>query len=94
MWSLDSGSCIAQYFGHSGSVNGVSFSPAFIDSSDALMATASGDQTTHIWKANILGSPLVDHSLFFMSKYSNSLIIKNYEFFVANCEIYLLQIRR
>lgn len=54
LWSLDSGSCIAQYAGHTGSVNGVAFAPSATDT-ELTLATASGDRTAHIWKYNLLG---------------------------------------
>ncbi|VDK87492.1 unnamed protein product [Litomosoides sigmodontis] len=55
LWSLDAGSCLAQYTGHVGSVNGVAFGPS-TDSTEVMLATASGDRTAHIWKAVIPGN--------------------------------------
>ncbi|CAG9535280.1 unnamed protein product [Cercopithifilaria johnstoni] len=56
LWSLDGGSCLAQYTGHVGSVNGVAFGPSTIDSPEIMLATASGDRTAHIWKTVIPGN--------------------------------------
>lgn len=56
LWSLDVGSCLAQYTGHVGSVNGVAFGPSTTDSNEFMLATASGDRTAHIWKAIIPGN--------------------------------------
>ena len=55
LWSLDTGLCIGQYSGHSGSVNGVSFNPVSTDPNDFVVATASGDYTVHVWKYSLLG---------------------------------------
>ncbi|VDD96351.1 unnamed protein product [Enterobius vermicularis] len=55
LWSLDTGLCIGQYSGHSGSVNGVSFNPVSTDPNDLVVATASGDYTVHVWKYSLLG---------------------------------------
>lgn len=52
---MDTGSCLAQYTGHMGSVNGVSFGPATSDPAEFTLATASGDRTAHIWKFTISG---------------------------------------
>lgn len=40
--------------GHTGSVNGISFNPNSTNLNDLLVVTASGDQTAHIWKANLV----------------------------------------
>ncbi|VDK47354.1 unnamed protein product [Anisakis simplex] len=61
LWSLDSGCCLAQYSGHSGSVNAVAFSPLSVDPSDLTVATASGDHTAHLWKASVSGNSGVHH---------------------------------
>ncbi|MFH4977762.1 hypothetical protein AB6A40_004471 [Gnathostoma spinigerum] len=53
LWSLETGICIGRYTGHSGSVNGVAFSPSSCDPSDLMLATASGDHSAHIWKAAV-----------------------------------------
>ncbi|CAI5443988.1 unnamed protein product [Caenorhabditis angaria] len=46
IWSLDSnGTCLATYLGHFGSVNCVVF-----QENQELVASASGDESTHIWK--------------------------------------------
>lgn len=47
LWSIETGSCLQQYLGHSGSVNSIRFHP-----SQELVVTASGDQTAHIWCYN------------------------------------------
>ncbi|PAV83984.1 hypothetical protein WR25_21859 [Diploscapter pachys] len=52
IWSLDSGNCICTYYGHSGSVNCVSFRPVESSNHEILLATASGDESTHIWKTS------------------------------------------
>ncbi|EFO25027.1 WD-repeat protein 37 [Loa loa] len=56
LWSLDAGSCLAQYTGHVGSVNGVAFGPSTTDSTEFMLATASGDRTAHIWKTVVPGN--------------------------------------
>lgn len=56
LWSLDTDSCLAQYTGHGGSVNGVAFGPSKMDPSEITLATASGDRTAHIWKFTIPGN--------------------------------------
>ncbi|KAM3715902.1 WD repeat-containing protein [Dirofilaria immitis] len=56
LWSLDTGSCLAQYTGHVGSVNGVAFGPSTTDSTEFMLATASGDRTAHIWKIIVPGN--------------------------------------
>ncbi|XP_064644351.1 WD repeat-containing protein 37-like [Lineus longissimus] len=48
LWCIETGSCLLQYNGHSGSVNSLRFHP-----SQDLVLTASGDQTSHIWRAQI-----------------------------------------
>ena len=48
IWWIESGSCLLQYQGHNGSVNSIRFHP-----SQDLVITASGDQTAHIWRAQI-----------------------------------------
>ncbi|VDM40876.1 unnamed protein product [Toxocara canis] len=58
LWSLDSGCCLAQYSGHSGSVNAVAFSPSSTDPTDLTIATASGDHTAHLWKASVSESEM------------------------------------
>ncbi|OQR72621.1 WD repeat-containing protein 37-like, partial [Tropilaelaps mercedesae] len=54
LWDAESGVCVLQYSGHSGSVNSVRFHP-----SQQLVLTASGDKTAHIWRANPLASVAV-----------------------------------
>ena len=54
VWGIDSGKCLLQYAGHSGSVNSVKFHPG-----QDLIVTASGDHTTHIWQAAITSDQLV-----------------------------------
>lgn len=48
LWWVESGTCLLQYTGHSGSVNSVRFHPT-----QELALTSSGDQTAHIWRAHI-----------------------------------------
>ena len=48
IWWIQTGTCLLQYLGHSGSVNSVRFHPTL-----DVAVSASGDQTCHIWKANI-----------------------------------------
>ncbi|XP_013773727.1 WD repeat-containing protein 37-like [Limulus polyphemus] len=53
LWSIQTGACLLQYQGHSGSVNAARFHPT-----QDLVVTASGDQSAHIWRAvvpNIAG---------------------------------------
>ncbi|GMT19069.1 hypothetical protein PFISCL1PPCAC_10366, partial [Pristionchus fissidentatus] len=49
VWSIDDGECSHIYTGHTGSVNCVSLSPAE-GSTDLSIASASGDETVHVWK--------------------------------------------
>lgn len=48
IWSTDSGRCLLQYQGHSGSVNSIRFHPT-----KDLVLTASGDCTAHLWQAAV-----------------------------------------
>ncbi|XP_013415666.1 WD repeat-containing protein 37 [Lingula anatina] len=48
LWSSETGECVTNYFGHKGSVNSLRFHP-----SQDHVVTASGDQTAHVWKAQI-----------------------------------------
>lgn len=48
IWWIESGSCLLQYAGHKGSVNSIRFHPT-----QDLVLTASGDQTAHIWRAQV-----------------------------------------
>ncbi|KJH48673.1 WD domain, G-beta repeat protein [Dictyocaulus viviparus] len=50
VWWINSGACLYTYTGHTGSVNCVSFAPQAEAQSDLTIATASGDQSAHIWK--------------------------------------------
>lgn len=54
IWGVDSGRCLLQYLGHSGSVNSICFHP-----NKDLVLTGSGDQTAHIWQAVINWDQLV-----------------------------------
>ncbi|KAK6739746.1 hypothetical protein RB195_008315 [Necator americanus] len=59
IWSLNTGACLYTYIGHTGSVNCVAFAPQPESSSGELtVATASGDESAHIWKVSI-GSQMV-----------------------------------
>ncbi|PIO65179.1 WD domain, G-beta repeat protein [Teladorsagia circumcincta] len=55
IWSLNSGACLYTYTGHSGSVNCVAFAPMPESQSggELTVATASGDESAHIWKVTI-----------------------------------------
>nr|CAD7434181.1 unnamed protein product [Timema monikensis] len=48
IWSIETGRCLLQYQGHTGSVNSIRFHP-----SRDLVLTSSGDQTAHIWQAAV-----------------------------------------
>lgn len=48
IWCVDTGACLLQYVGHSGSVNSVRFHPSL-----DLVVTSSGDQKVHLWKVQI-----------------------------------------
>lgn len=48
IWGIDSGRCLLQYQGHTGSVNSIKFHPT-----KDLVLTASGDSTAHIWQAAV-----------------------------------------
>lgn len=48
IWSVETGRCLLQYLGHTGSVNSIRFHP-----SRDLVLTASGDQCTHVWQAAV-----------------------------------------
>lgn len=47
IWGIESGRCLLQYQGHSGSVNSIKFHPT-----KDLVLTASGDGSAHIWQVN------------------------------------------
>ncbi|EYC25759.1 hypothetical protein Y032_0011g1370 [Ancylostoma ceylanicum] len=54
IWSLNSGACLYTYVGHTGSVNCVAFAPqSDSPSGEMTVATASGDESAHIWKVAI-----------------------------------------
>lgn len=57
IWSIESGRCLLQYQGHSGSVNSIRFHP-----NRDLVLTASGDQTAHIWQAVVTWDQPKGHS--------------------------------
>uniref|UniRef100_A0A914W5L7 Uncharacterized protein n=1 Tax=Plectus sambesii TaxID=2011161 RepID=A0A914W5L7_9BILA len=61
IWSLETGACLLQYVGHSGSVNSVSFSPTSTDAADLMVVTASGDQSAHVWKASVSLPSAISH---------------------------------
>ncbi|CAL2036259.1 unnamed protein product [Caenorhabditis brenneri] len=69
IWSLENGACLATYLGHTGSVNCVAISSNCpVDTSEGsgtaaglLLATASGDESTHIWRVPSNNAPL-EHS--------------------------------
>ncbi|XP_077993464.1 WD repeat-containing protein 37-like [Glandiceps talaboti] len=46
LWSIETGSCVLQYLGHSGSVNSIRFHP-----NEPLAVTASGDHEAHVWRS-------------------------------------------
>ncbi|KAK2143224.1 hypothetical protein LSH36_863g00028 [Paralvinella palmiformis] len=48
VWWIETSTCLLQYLGHNGSVNSARFHP-----SQELIVTSSGDQTAHIWKAQV-----------------------------------------
>ncbi|XP_043273698.1 WD repeat-containing protein 37 [Venturia canescens] len=48
VWGTESGRCLLQYIGHSGSVNSVRFHPT-----RDLALTASGDGSAHVWQASV-----------------------------------------
>lgn len=48
VWAIDSGRCLLQYIGHSGSVNSVRFHPT-----KELALSASGDNSAHVWQAAV-----------------------------------------
>ena len=48
IWWVENGSCLLQYVGHNGSVNSLRFHP-----SQDLVVTGSGDQTAHVWRAQV-----------------------------------------
>ncbi|XP_060919926.1 WD repeat-containing protein 37-like isoform X2 [Labrus mixtus] len=45
LWSIETGKCLLRYAGHQGSVNSIKFHPT-----EQMALTASGDQTSHIWR--------------------------------------------
>ncbi|KAG4067125.1 hypothetical protein HA402_000116 [Bradysia odoriphaga] len=48
IWGVESGRCLLQYQGHSGSVNSIKFHP-----NKDLVLTASGDGSAHIWQGAV-----------------------------------------
>ena len=54
IWDATTGSCLAVYREHTGSVNSIRFHP-----SDPLACTASGDGSIHIWLASFQGQGLL-----------------------------------
>lgn len=54
VWNIDSGECLLQYTGHSGSVNSIRFHP-----NKDLTLTSSGDQSVHIWQSAVNWDHLV-----------------------------------
>lgn len=48
IWNANTGRCLLQYLGHSGSVNSIKF-----HLSKDLVLTGSGDSTAHIWQAAV-----------------------------------------
>ncbi|KAF1762315.1 hypothetical protein GCK72_010577 [Caenorhabditis remanei] len=69
VWSLESGTCLATYLGHTGSVNCVAIlTNCAVDTTEGsgtaaglLLATASGDESAHIWRVPSNNAPL-EHS--------------------------------
>ncbi|KDR14307.1 WD repeat-containing protein 37 [Zootermopsis nevadensis] len=57
VWSIETGRCLLQYQGHSGSVNSIRFHP-----SRDLVLTGSGDQTAHVWQAVVTWDQAKGHS--------------------------------
>lgn len=57
IWCVETGSCLLQYTGHIGSVNSLSFNPNSTNLNDLIVVTSSGDQSAHIWKANLVLPP-------------------------------------
>ncbi|KAL0270128.1 UNVERIFIED_CONTAM: hypothetical protein PYX00_007631 [Menopon gallinae] len=57
IWNVETGRCLLQYQGHSGSVNSIRFHP-----SKDFVLTASGDQTAHIWQAVVTWDQQKPHS--------------------------------
>lgn len=55
IWWMDNSACLLQYLGHSGSVNSLRFHPT-----QDLVLTSSGDQTAHVWKAQVNLSMHID----------------------------------
>ncbi|XP_043920619.1 WD repeat-containing protein 37 [Protopterus annectens] len=61
LWSIEMGKCLLKYAGHAGSVNSVKFHPT-----EQMALTASGDQTSHIWRYLVqlpTPQPAVDTSM-------------------------------
>ncbi|XP_043471479.1 WD repeat-containing protein 37 isoform X1 [Leptopilina heterotoma] len=48
IWGIESGRCLLQYIGHTGSVNSVRFHPT-----RDLVLTSSGDNSSHVWQAAV-----------------------------------------
>ncbi|XP_070535495.1 WD repeat-containing protein 37-like isoform X2 [Ptychodera flava] len=46
LWHIETGACLLQYLGHSGSVNSIRFHP-----NEPLAVTASGDHEAHVWRS-------------------------------------------
>ena len=69
VWSLESGTCLATYLGHTGSVNCVAISTnCAVDTTEGsgtaaglLLATASGDESAHVWRVPSNNGKLIDN---------------------------------
>ncbi|VDM52047.1 unnamed protein product [Angiostrongylus costaricensis] len=60
VWSMNSGACLYTYVGHSGSVNCITFAPqSDTQCGEHMLATASGDESAHIWKVAICSQTLL-----------------------------------
>ncbi|KAE9420221.1 hypothetical protein Angca_009492, partial [Angiostrongylus cantonensis] len=60
VWSMNSGACLYTYVGHSGSVNCITFAPqSDTQCGEHMLATASGDESAHIWKVTICSQILL-----------------------------------
>lgn len=53
VWLSEDARCLANYVGHTGSVNSVSIRNSFDNFNQIMVLTTSGDRQSHIWKTSL-----------------------------------------